>query len=95
MERDHQISGIVETISEMAAIMRDLSTLIVEQGTMLDRIDKKVEQVSGDVKSGLKQLEGAEKVQKNTCGWICTVSLVALIVLMMVIVVLRHALTLF
>jgi syntaxin 16 len=33
---------VVETIVELATIMRDLSTLIVEQGTMLDRVDHNI-----------------------------------------------------
>lgn len=36
-ERDEEISKIVETIGELAQIMKDLSVLVVEQGTILDR----------------------------------------------------------
>jgi t-SNARE complex subunit (syntaxin) len=45
-ERDEEIRKIVETIAELAQIMRDLSTLVVEQGTMLDRIDSNITQAA-------------------------------------------------
>ena len=36
-QRDEEIRKIVETIGELAQIMKDLSLLVVEQGTILDR----------------------------------------------------------
>ena len=36
-QRDEEIRKIVETIAELAQIMKDLSVLVVEQGTILDR----------------------------------------------------------
>lgn len=60
-ERDTEIRKIVETIAELAQIMRDLSTLVVEQGTMLDRIDHNIQQTSvkvGGGKEGATRREG-------------------------------------
>lgn len=41
---------VVDTIVELAQIMRDLSTLVVEQGTMLDRVDHNI--VTAAIKVG-------------------------------------------
>lgn len=51
-ERDEEIRKVVETIAELAQIMRDLSTLVVEQGTMLDRIDTNITQAAVKVRAG-------------------------------------------
>lgn len=61
-ERDEEIRKIVETIAELAQIMRDLSTLVVEQGTMLDRIDTNITQAA--VKVG----HSSSLVQGGGCG---------------------------
>jgi syntaxin 16 len=50
-ERDEEIRKVVETIAELAQIMRDLSTLVVEQGTMLDRIDTNITQAAVKVRA--------------------------------------------
>jgi hypothetical protein len=50
-ERDEEIRKVVEAIAELAQIMRDLSTLVVEQGTMLDRIDANIGQAAVKVRS--------------------------------------------
>jgi SNARE domain len=49
-ERDEEIRKVVETIAELAQIMRDLSTLVVEQGTMLDRIDHNITETAMKVR---------------------------------------------
>jgi hypothetical protein len=46
---------VVETIVELAQIMRDLSTLVVEQGTMLDRIDHNIVETAMKVGAALPQ----------------------------------------
>mmetsp|Transcript_7477 Transcript_7477/g.19932 ORF Transcript_7477/g.19932 Transcript_7477/m.19932 type:complete len:324 (+) Transcript_7477:58-1029(+) len=89
-ERDQEIRKIVSSITELAEIMRDLATLVVDQGTILDRIDRNVEEVGIRVEEGVGQLERAEKNQKMSRMFICIVVLVVIILLLLIIIVARH-----
>ncbi|POI33716.1 hypothetical protein CIB84_002532, partial [Bambusicola thoracicus] len=55
-EREREIRQIVQSISDLNEIFRDLGAMIVEQGTVLDRIDYNVEQSCIKTEEGLKQL---------------------------------------
>lgn len=55
-EREREIRQIVQSISDLNEIFRDLGAMIVEQGTVLDRIDYNVEQSCVKTEDGLKQL---------------------------------------
>jgi len=64
-QRSHEIDTIVTSISDLATIFHDLNSLVVEQGTVLDRVDYNVEQMSVDVKGALAELGTAHGYQKK------------------------------
>ncbi|KAL6458582.1 hypothetical protein MHYP_G00338120 [Metynnis hypsauchen] len=64
-EREREIRQIVQSISDLNEIFRDLAGMVVEQGTVLDRIDFNVEQACVRTEDGLKQLQKAEQYQKK------------------------------
>ena len=90
LERDVEIARVVETITELAQIMRDMSSLIVEQGTMLDRIDHNIVETAVKVEQGVKELVAAEKTQKAGTMMLCIIVLMVAVVLMMIAVIIRH-----
>ncbi|KAG6750408.1 hypothetical protein POTOM_044901 [Populus tomentosa] len=48
---------VVESVNELAQIMKDLSVLVIDQGTIVDRIDYNIQNVATTVEEGLKQLQ--------------------------------------
>lgn len=86
-EREREICQIVQSISDLNEIFRDLGAMIVEQGTVLDRIDYNVEQSCVKTKDGLKQLHKAEQYQKKNRKMLVILILVAIIVVLIVVLI--------
>lgn len=88
--RDQEISKIAQSIEELGTIFKELAVLVIDQGTILDRIDYNMETVVESTKTGVKQLEKAEKSQKNARPMKCIVCQVITIFILMVILILKH-----
>jgi syntaxin 16 len=88
--RDQEISKIAQSIEELGAIFKELAVLVIDQGTILDRIDYNMEAVVEHTKTGIQQLEKAEKAQKNGRPMKCVVCLVGVISVLLLILVLKH-----
>jgi syntaxin 16 len=88
--RDTEIVKIAQSIEELGTIFKELAVLVIDQGTILDRIDYNMEAVVDHTKTGIKQLEKAEKHQKNARPLRCIICLSSLIFVLLVILVLKH-----
>ncbi|KAJ8752455.1 hypothetical protein K2173_004743 [Erythroxylum novogranatense] len=91
-ERDREIQQVVESVNELAQIMKDLSVLVIDQGTIVDRIDYNIQNVSSTVEEGLKQLQKAERTQKQGGMVMCATVLVIMCFIMLVLLVLKSIL---
>ena len=56
-QREREINDIAKGIIELSDIFRELQTMVIDQGTMLDRIDYNVERMGTEVKSAEKELK--------------------------------------
>jgi len=90
VERDQEITKVLQSINDLAQIMQDLSVMVIDQGTILDRIDYNMEQVAVSIEEGVKHLHKAEKKQKGSCRILCITVLGVAVVLMMIILVLKN-----
>jgi syntaxin 16 len=56
-QREREINQIAKSIYQLADIFRDLQTLVIDQGTMLDRIDYNIEQTNVQVQHAVVELD--------------------------------------
>ena len=66
VQREQEINDIAKGIIELADIFKDLQAMVIDQGTMLDRIDYNVERMTVDVKGAEKELIQATGYQKRS-----------------------------
>lgn len=88
--RDKEISQIAKSIDELGSIFKELAVLVIDQGTILDRIDYNMEAVVEHTKTGIKQLEKAERNQKSARPMKCILCLLGTIMILLLILVMRH-----
>ncbi|XP_010464118.1 PREDICTED: syntaxin-43-like isoform X2 [Camelina sativa] len=92
VEREKEIQQVVESVNELAQIMKDLSALVIDQGTIVDRIDYNIQNVASTVDDGLKQLQKAERTQRQGGMVMCASVLVILCFIMLVLLILKEIL---
>jgi len=90
LQRDEEITKIAQSINDLSTIFKELAVLVIDQGTILDRIDYNMEVVVERTHDGVKQLEKAEKSQKNARSMKCIMCQLITITILVVILILKH-----
>ncbi|KAG5004206.1 hypothetical protein AAZX31_10G140300 [Glycine max] len=90
IEREKEIQQVVESVNELAQIMKDLSVLVIDQGTIVDRIDYNIQNVATTVEDGLKQLQKAERTQKKGGMVMCATVLLIMCFVMLVLLIIKE-----
>lgn len=65
-QRESEIESIAQGIIELATIFQEMQAMVIDQGSMLDRIDYNVERMAVDVAGAEKELTVATGYQKKT-----------------------------
>lgn len=87
--REKEVMNIVKSIVDLNTVYKDLSHLVEEQGTVLDRIDYNIESTQTRVYEGYKQLQKAERYQRANRKMYCifVLSIVVLFMFILLIIV--------
>ncbi|KAK7053277.1 t-SNARE affecting a late Golgi compartment protein 2 [Paramarasmius palmivorus] len=59
--RDREITEIAKSIASLAELFKDLSALVIDQGTLLDSIEYNIEQTAVQMGEAVKELDTATR----------------------------------
>ena len=91
-QRVEEIKKISQTVKELAEITRQLNEMVMEQGTIIDRIDYNLETTENHVEKAVEEIKTAEKYQKAMRVKIIVLILLLLILGAIIILILKIAL---
>ncbi|KDQ21733.1 hypothetical protein BOTBODRAFT_61359 [Botryobasidium botryosum FD-172 SS1] len=77
--RNHELTEIAKSIASLAELFKDLSSLVIDQGTILDSVEYNVERTAIHVEEAAKELRVATEYQRNTGRRKCILLLILII----------------
>ena len=60
-QRDRELTEIAKSIADLAVLFKDLSSMVIDQGTLLDSVEYNIEQTAVQVSQAVKELNVATK----------------------------------
>uniref|UniRef100_A0A182PUB4 t-SNARE coiled-coil homology domain-containing protein n=1 Tax=Anopheles epiroticus TaxID=199890 RepID=A0A182PUB4_9DIPT len=85
--REDEVLRMTNSITDLNVIFKDISRLIQEQGTILDRIDYNIESAQVRVSDGLHQLQKSESYQRKNRKMHCIMLLACAIMFMIILII--------
>eukprot|EP00759_Apiculatamorpha_spiralis_P020556 PhF_6_TR25847/c0_g1_i1/m.36520/K08489/STX16; syntaxin 16 len=70
-DRDQELKNILSSIMELHEMFRDMNALVIEQGTVLDRIDYNLTVAREKIVAGVQQVSQAKHYQDQTKWKLC------------------------
>ncbi|KAJ7579255.1 t-SNARE [Mycena floridula] len=87
--RDRELTEIAKSIASLAELFKDLSVLVIDQGTLLDSVEYNIEQTAVEVGEAVRELNVATQYQKNTGRRQCILLLIIIIFGLIVVIILK------
>ena len=88
-KRDQDLTNLLNSVNELAQIFKDMQTLVMEQGTILDRIDYNIDIASTNISKGKKNITKADKYMKNNCFRNVIIILIVIIFIEALLIILK------
>ena len=88
-QREREINDIAKGIIQLSDMFKDLQAMVIDQGTLLDRIDYNVEIMRTEVKEAEKELITATGYQKSTMKRKIIFLLLLLVIGMLILVIIK------
>lgn len=86
---DQEIEQLARRAEEIRDIFMDLNNLIIEQGTIVDRIDYNITETLNNANAAHDEIEKAQAYQKKSRMWICVFILTILVGLLILVALMR------
>ena len=71
--RDEQIPKILNQMNDLADIYKQMSLMVIEQGTIMDRIDENVFEARYQAHEGKKQVQEVLEMEKSPKAHACKI----------------------
>jgi syntaxin 16 len=88
-ERDLELQHIYSSIVDLHEVFKDLNALVIDQGTLLDRVDVNIEETKKQVTKANKELDKLNESQKKNKFLMVVLCLVATIMLLVLLIILK------
>jgi len=59
MRRNRELTEIAKSIADLAVLFKDLSSMVIDQGTLLDSVEFNIEQTAVQMSQAVKELNVA------------------------------------
>ena len=89
--REGEIQSVVRSITELSEVFQDLGTIIVEQSSIIDRIDYNIENAVVSTEAGMVELKKAEKYQKKNRKMMVIVVMACITIVMLFFLIMKHS----
>ena len=87
--RDTELGELLNSMNNLTSTFRDLKNLVMEQGTVLDRIDYNIDIAAVNTAKGKQHLMKASELQKKSCFRNAMLALVFIIFIENVILIMK------